>query len=127
VGRLTKQESKRIRALTPREQVPEILRLEQWEIFFSKEFSKSIFYSVAAPGTSQHISMLALDVTEHASAPVRAILARHGWFQTVLSDMPHFTYLGAEEPDLPSLGLKRVQNQGRVFWIPDLSGTRYDR
>lgn len=127
LGRLTKEEGKRIRALTPREQVPEILRLEKRELFFSKDFSKSILYSVAAPGTSQHISMLALDVKEHASPPVRMILARHGWLQTVLSDLPHFTYMGVGEEDLTLLGLKRVEDQGRVFWIPDLSGTPYDR
>ena len=122
--RLTKRESDRIRALPPREQVPEILQLEARGIFFSKDFSKSILYSVAAPGTSQHISMLALDVTEHAILPVRALLARHGWYQTVVSDLPHFTFLGVAEEKLPALGLKRVQDSGRIFWIPDLGANR---
>ena len=126
-GRLTKQESDRIRALSPREQVAEILRLEKRGIFFSKDFSKSILYSVAAPGTSQHISMLALDVKEHGSLPVRTVLARHGWFQTVLSDLPHFTFLGVAEKDLPALGLKKVQTMGRAFWVPDLEATRQGR
>ena len=122
-GRLTKQESDRIRALPPREQVAGILRLEKQGILFSKDFSKSILYSVAAPGTSQHISMLALDVKEHALLPVRALLERHGWYQTVVSDLPHFTYLGIMEQDLPPLGLKRVHTLGRTFWIPDLDAT----
>jgi hypothetical protein len=120
LGRLTKESSTRIRALAPREQIAEILRLEKRELYFSKDFSKSVLYSVAAPGSSQHISMLALDVKEHGSVPVRSILARHGWFQTVLSDLPHFTFLGVGEGELPSLGLKQVQFQGRGFWIPDI-------
>jgi hypothetical protein len=121
--RLTKRESDRIRTLPLRQQVPEILRLEKQKIFFSKDFSKSILYSVAAPGTSQHISMLALDVKEHATLPVRALLARHGWYQTVVSDLPHFTFLGVAEEELPALGLKKVQDSGRAFWIPDLEAT----
>ncbi len=126
-GRLTKQESDRIWALSPREQAAEILRLEKRGIFFSKDFSKSILYSVAAPGTSQHISMLALDVKEHAALPVRALLARHGWYQTVVSDLPHFTFLGVAEKDLPALGLKKLQTMGRTFWVPDLEATRQGR
>lgn len=119
-GRLDKAEAARIRQLAPREQIPEILRLEQDGLFFSTDFKKSILYSVAAPGTSQHLSMLAFDVKENENAQVRSILARHGWFQTIPSDTPHFTFLGVKEEELPSLGLKRVTNGGRVFWIPDL-------
>jgi D-alanyl-D-alanine carboxypeptidase len=119
-GRLDKQEAARIRQLPPREQIPEILRLEADGLYFSTDFKKSILYSVAAPGTSQHLSMLAFDVKENENAQVRSILARHGWFQTITSDTPHFTFLGVKEDELPSLGLKRVTNGGRVFWIPDL-------
>lgn len=119
-GRLDKQEAARIRSLTPNEQIPEILRLEEDGLYFNTDFTKSILYSVAAPGTSQHLSMLAFDVKEHENQSVRSILARHGWFQTISSDAPHFTFLGTTEDELPSLGLKRVTNGGRVFWIPDL-------
>jgi len=119
-GRLTQAEAARIRNLSPREQIPEVLRLEKGGIYFSKDFAKSILYSVAAPGTSQHLSMLAFDVKEYDDASVRAILARHGWFQTVSSDTPHFTFLGVAEGDLPSLGLKKTTNAGRVFWVPRL-------
>jgi hypothetical protein len=119
-GRITAQESARIKALTPAAQVPEILRLEEQGIYFSKDFSKSILYSVAAPGTSQHLSMLALDITEFENPSVRALLAQHGWYQTVVSDLPHFTYLGVQETQLPSLGLKPVSNEGRIFWVPAL-------
>jgi hypothetical protein len=119
-GRISPQDANRIKALSPVEQVPEVLRLEEQGIFFSKDLSKSILYSVAAPGASQHLSMLALDVNEHANAKVREILARHGWFQTVQSDLPHFTYLGLKETELPAKGLKAVFFIGQKFWIPDL-------
>ena len=78
--------------------------------------------SVAAPGTSQHIAMLALDVAEYGNASARRILANHGWFQTVKSDLPHFTYLGRKEKDLPALGLRSVTIGNQVFWIPDTTG-----
>lgn len=117
---ITSAEAEVIKKLSPSEQIPEILKLEDKGYFFSKTLDKSILYSVAAVGTSQHISMLALDVEEHSSAQVRALLARYGWFQTVVSDQPHFTYLGVTEDKLPSLGLKKVTNQGRVYWLPDI-------
>ncbi|MFT3745437.1 MAG: hypothetical protein QM785_14235 [Pyrinomonadaceae bacterium] len=118
-GRVTQAEASRIKALTPYQQVPEILRLEQSNIFFAKSLDKSIIYSVAPPGTSQHLSMLALDVEQNENAKVRAILAKNGWFQTVVSDLPHFTYIGVKESELAALGLKQVQNGGRTFWIPE--------
>lgn len=120
-NRLTPAERDRIRSLSPRDQIPEVLALEKRGVYFSTGFDKSILYSVAAPGTSQHLSMLALDVSQFENAEVRRILSRHGWFQTVVSDLPHFTYLGVAEETLPSLGLKKVTSGGRVFWIPDLS------
>jgi hypothetical protein len=119
-GRITREEAARIRTLTPYEQVPVILKLEEIHIFFAKSLNKSIIYSVAPPGTSQHISMLALDVKEFDNARVRAILANNGWFQTVASDLPHFTYLGVTEAELPQLGLKPVTNTARTFWVPDI-------
>lgn len=119
-GSLSRDEAERIRALSPREQVAEILELETDGLYFSTDFTKSILYSVAAPGTSQHLSMLAFDVKEHDSASVRRILERHGWFQTIPSDLPHFTYLGVAEEELPSLGLKKTTGGGRNFWIPQL-------
>jgi hypothetical protein len=122
-GRLTQQEAQRIRALPPREQVPEILRLEEQGLFFSTNRTKSILYSVAAPGASQHISMLAFDIKEHGHREVRATLARHGWFQTVPSDLPHFAFLGCGEEELPGLGLKKVTQGKRDFWVLDPSRT----
>ena len=119
-GRVTKAEAARIKSLTPFEQVPEILRLEEDGIYFAKDLSKSIIYSVAPPGTSQHLSMLALDVKEFENEQVRAILAKHFWYQTVVSDLPHFTYLGVSAAELPGLGLKEVSGGEHVFWVPDI-------
>jgi len=116
--RVSQAEANRIKALTPYEQVPEILALESRGIFFAKSLDKSIIYSVAPPGTSQHLSMLALDVKEFENPQIRAILAKHRWFQTVSSDLPHFTFLGVEESKLSDIGLKQVSNSGRKFWVP---------
>jgi hypothetical protein len=118
-GRLSQTEAKRIRSLAPAAQVAEVLRLEERGMFFSKGFSKSILYSATAPGASQHLSLLAFDANEHGNQKVRAVLAKHGWFQTVASDAPHFTFLGVPEADLPALGLKRIVENNRIFWIPD--------
>jgi hypothetical protein len=122
LGRLSKEQGARLRNLPLRDQVREVLELEKGGIFFSKDFSKSILYSIAAPGTSQHIAMLALDVDQFMNERVRRILARHGWFQTVKSDLPHFTYLGLEEKDLPSRGLRAVVSGKQLFWIPNIGG-----
>ena len=116
--RLDFNEAVRIRNLEPVEQIPEIFKLEENGIYFAKDLSKSIIYSVAPPGTSQHLSMLALDIIEHGNPFVREILARHGWFQTVVSDLPHFTYLGRQENQLPNAGLQKLISGERVFWIP---------
>jgi hypothetical protein len=119
-GRLTNEQVTHLRKLHIHEQVAEVLELEKSGIFFSKDLSKSILYSVAAPGTSQHISMLALDVSQFGDPRVRRILALHGWFQTVKSDLPHFTYLGFEEKELPSHGLHPVRSGSQLFWIPNI-------
>ena len=119
-GRLSESQVDRLRALPINEQVREVLELEKDGIFFSKDLSKSVLYSIAAPGTSQHIAMLAFDANEFLEARVREILAGEGWFQTVLSDLPHFTFLGLAESELPERGLKSVEVNGQKFWIPDV-------
>ena len=119
-GRLQQTEAERIKSMPIPEQIAEIFRLEDQGMYFAKSLDKSIIYSVAPPGTSQHISMLALDVKEFENPQVRQILAANGWFQTVVSDLPHFTFLGAKESDLPALGLKKVSGDGRVYWIPNI-------
>lgn len=118
--KLTPEQVDRLRHLPLKQQVVEVLELEKSEIYFSKDLSKSILYSIAAPGTSQHIAMLALDVNEFQNPQVRKLLASHGWFQTVLSDLPHFTFLGLKEVDLPNHGLKSVEVNSQTFWIPNV-------
>ena len=119
-GRLTLPQTERLRSLPVSAQVTEVLELEKEGIFFSKDFSKSVLYSIAAPGTSQHIAMLAFDANEFLDERVRQILVLHGWFQTVVSDLPHFTFLGLKEEELPARGLKSVEVHGQTFWIPDV-------
>lgn len=118
--RLTADQVMRLRNLPLSQQVAEVLELEKTGVYFSKDLSKSILYSIAAPGTSQHIAMLAFDVNEFENPRVREIMAKHGWFQTVLSDLPHFTFLGLKEKDLPKRGLRSVEINGQIFWIPNV-------
>jgi hypothetical protein len=119
-GRMTLEQADAIRVMSPFEQLPEIFKLEADGIYFAKDLSKSIIYSVAPPGASQHLSLLAFDVAEFADGDVRAILAKHFWYRTVVSDLPHFTFLGAAERELSDLGLKCVDSAGQNFWVPDV-------
>lgn len=118
--RITFGTAENLRKMPLREQITRVLELEKQNIFFSKDFSKSILYSVAAPGCSQHLSLLAFDANEFQNVEVRQILAAHGWFRTVQHDLPHFTFLGRQESDLPALGLKRLDTADGEFWIPDV-------
>ncbi|HTK38301.1 MAG TPA: hypothetical protein VL325_07400 [Pyrinomonadaceae bacterium] len=120
-GRLSKDEADSLRLLSAFEQVPAVFDYEEQGIYFAKSLDKPIMYSVAPPGASQHLSMLALDVAEFNDERVRKILAGNKWYQTVISDLPHFTFLGVNESELSGLGLKQVvDTDGRVFWIPNI-------
>ena len=125
LGRITPERAESIRNLAPVDQVAIILEMEEAEqIYFGTFFDRSILYSVAAPGASQHLSMLAFDAAEFQDAEVEATLARFGWHRTVVFDFPHFTYLGRDEQSLPSLGLKQevrdYNGRGYRFWVPNL-------
>lgn len=119
-GRLATFQADELRSLSPYEQVPRVFELEAEGLWFAKDLSKSIIYSVAPPGASQHLAMLAFDVAEFNETPVRKMLADHYWYQTVVSDLPHFTFLGVPEHELQKLGLKLIQHADRDFWVPDL-------
>jgi len=120
-GKLTKNQVEAAKWLPTAAQVEQVLDWEDnRQLYFSKDFTKSILYSVAAPGASQHISMLAIDIQQFADKRIRTILAENGWFQTVKGDLPHFTYLGLGEAELSRWGLKKVSINGQDFWIPDL-------
>lgn len=125
LGRITRELAQSIRELSPVGQVSTILKLEDSErLFFGTFFDKSILYSVAAPGASQHLSMLAFDVAEYEDRETVEVLGRNGWYRTVPNDLPHFTYLGHDQDSLPGLGLQRIEriNGERVyhFWTPDI-------
>jgi hypothetical protein len=119
-GKILRSDAEEAKKLPISQQVAKVLEWEDKGFYFSTGFDKSILYSVAAPGASQHIFMLALDVSQFGDKRVREILADHGWFQTVQSDLPHFTYIGVKENELPSLGLKSVTVSGHKFWIPNV-------
>lgn len=126
LGRVTAAQTTAILELSPAEQVAAVLKLEDEEgIFFGTFFDKSIIYSVAAPGASQHLSKLAFDVAEYESNEVMTVLGKYGWHRTVPNDLPHFTYLGLTEEEMREGGLKRVERiysaQVYDFWIPDLT------
>ncbi len=116
-GRLKAEAAAEIRSLPPVEQTLAILRVEQQGMFFGTGFAKSILSSVAPPGSSQHLALLAFDVKEHRDPAVRGILERHGWYQTVVRDAPHFTYLGVSKGRLQSLGLRAVREGDREYWV----------
>ncbi len=119
-GRLTDEQIANLKSLPIERQVAEVLELEKQGVYFNTFFNNSILYSVAAPGTSQHLSMLAFDAVEFENRKVRDILAKHGWFRTVQNDEPHFTYLGYKESELSDLGLKKVEKKGGEYWIPNV-------
>lgn len=123
-GRISSEQAHQIRDLNPVEQVSIILELEETrQVYFGTFFDRSILYSVAAPGASQHLALLAFDVSEFQDRRVEAVLNRNGWFRTVAYDFPHFTYLGHDEASLSDLGLTTIlryyNNCEYSFRVPD--------
>lgn len=119
-GRLTVEQAANLKSLPIKDQVQAVLELEKQGIYFNSAFNASILYSVAAPGTSQHLALLAFDVVEYADEQVRDILAKHGWHRTVRNDQPHFTFLGHKESELPKFGLREIITPNGKFWIPNV-------
>ncbi|MFM7364697.1 MAG: D-alanyl-D-alanine carboxypeptidase family protein [Cuspidothrix sp.] len=74
---------------------------------------------VAPPGTSQHLWGLAIDLQVSTPAQEQA-LNENGWFQTVVNDQPHWTYLGWNEDELPKFGLQQKIVQGITYWVTPL-------
>jgi hypothetical protein len=124
-GRIDPEHAERLRRLPLSDQVEAILNMEDTsQLYFGTYLDRSILYSVAAPGSSQHLSLLAFDVKEYKDLSVEQSLNEYGWYRTVVNDLPHFTYLGRTETVLPQLGLKQDVRKynGKVyrFWVPDL-------
>ncbi|MEH2327186.1 MAG: D-alanyl-D-alanine carboxypeptidase family protein [Nostoc sp.] len=74
---------------------------------------------VAPPGTSQHLWGLAIDL-HVSSKEQRKALNQNGWFQTVQNDLPHWTYVGLTEDNLPLFGFKKQVVGGITYWITPL-------
>lgn len=118
--KLTEREAHAILSSPMKKQLNAVLALEAKGFYLHANHIHSILNLAAPPGCSQHISGLALDVVEHQNWRVRSILNKHGWFQTVAHDFPHFIYLGRDAKELSGLGLTPVVSDGRQFWVPDI-------
>ena len=103
--------------------VLQLKRVVDWEsqgLWFGTTLSASIFSSVAPPGTSQHLFLLAFDVAPPVPADLVRIFNVNGWFRTVPGDSTHFTYLGVAETELPGRGLQKFTFRGVDYWVPAL-------
>jgi hypothetical protein len=124
-GRISPERAEQVLSLPAVEQIEVILKMEDEEqLWFGTFLNRSILYSVAAPGASQHLSLLAFDVAPYDDEVVEQALGRHGWFRTVPNDLPHFTYIGCKRDRLPESGLKlteRLYGERQYgFWVPDI-------
>jgi len=119
VGKITEDDATVVRKMDTLHQVEQVIAWESDGLYFSTDFSHSIFSSTAPPGTSQHLSMLAIDIVENNDPTVVTLLAGRGWYRTVLNDATHFTFIGVPESELPNRGLKPVMRGGCKFWVPN--------
>ncbi len=71
---------------------------------------------VAPPGASQHLWGLAIDLQIYSQVQ-RQALNKNGWFQTVENDVPHWTYVGLTEENLPLFGFKNKIVRGTTYWL----------
>jgi hypothetical protein len=120
-GKLSATDNEILGKLDLDKKIEKILEWEARGIYFSTDRSRSILTSTAPPGTSQHLALIAFDVVEYRDPIVRLALNRNGWFQTVIDDPGHFTYLGVPDIELPARGLMAVAKGGYMYWIPNLS------
>jgi len=119
-GRIPRIEADSALLMPVADQVAWVTAWEGRGIYFNTGRTGSIFSSVAPPGTSQHLSLLAFDLVQNNDRTLREALNRNGWYQTVVGDTPHFTYLGVVESELPKRGLRPVVRGGHTFWIPKM-------
>src|SRR5262249_10236252 len=74
-GLLSAERVLEIQRLSPNDQIELILEMEERDgLFFGTFFDKSILHSVAAPGASQHLSLLAFDVLDYQDGTVEAAM-----------------------------------------------------
>ena len=119
-GRLPETARDEVARLELPKKLEKILEWESQGIYFSTDRTRSVLTSTAPPGTSQHLALIAFDVVEFRNPTVRGVLNKNGWFQTIVDDPAHFTYLGFRETELPSRGLLAVFKGGHLYWIPNL-------
>jgi hypothetical protein len=103
--------------------VLQLRRVVEWEsqgLWFGTSLAGSIFSSVAPPGTSQHLFLLAFDVAPPVTTNLVPIFNANGWYRTVPGDSTHFTYLGVAETELPTRGLHKITVRGVEYWVPAL-------
>lgn len=117
---LSAKDAEALKKMSGDEQIKRVLELEAQGFSFHPDRTRSIAIYTAIPGASQHLSMLALDLVEYTDQRVRSALAANGWFQTVFSDRPHFTYLCLPQNSLSPNGLKMEKFEGREFYIPGI-------
>lgn len=122
-GVLSEADRREVGGMDLEKKIERVLEWESRGIYFSTNRTRSIMTSTAPPGTSQHLAMIALDIAEYSNPDVRAILNRNGWYQTVVDDPPHFTYLGHAEADLPGRGLRAIYKGSQLYWIPNIPAT----
>jgi hypothetical protein len=120
-GRIKREDADAASKMPVIEQTMQVLAWESQGLYFSTNRNRSIMSSVAPPGTSQHLSMLALDIEQAGNRAVREIMNRNGWYQTVVGDSPHFTFIGVAEKKLPERGLRPVVSGGHTYWVPNLA------
>lgn len=116
--KISREDADRAKGLPLVEQLETVFVWESRGYYFSTGKNKPIMSSVAPPGTSQHLLMLAFDIEQAGDPAARRILNSYGWYQTVVGDSPHFTYLGRPENELPGAGLKKVASGGYSYWVP---------
>ena len=119
-GRIAEEEAAAFSSLPLGEQIEKIITWEEHGMPFGTNRGVSIFTSTAPPGMSQHISLIAFDVVPPVNSLVRNLFNANGWYQTVVGDVSHFTYLGLVEFDLPRRGLKSVSHRGTRYWVPNI-------
>ena len=109
-----------VSVMTVDQQIEKVIEWEASGMPFGTNLKGSIFASTAPPGSSQHLSLIAIDIAPPLTPSVMALMNSHGWYQTVKGDRSHFTYLGLTEKELPGRGLKAILFDGIMYWIPNI-------
>lgn len=94
-------------------------------LYKGRNGNKPRMRSVAIPGASQHMLLVAFDLNNATckNQAVVKLLSDHGWWRTIRDDNCHFTYLGWNtERQLKENGMKKVvcprSDTNYAFWVP---------